>query len=290
MLQRHAALPDGEMLSRGWRDAAAGMNRLISVYGEGEQPRYPAIDSPMYEVAAEPYRRLVHILTLSLAEDLSDDDLFFHVPLRFALGLLEINLRDEAGRYEPLHEGENRAAWLQAGSTQWSRFPYSAIVVPGSGSDRPGIAMSPWGVRRVAISARRYREGRAPFLIVSGGHVHPNQTPYCEAIEMKRALMRDFGVPEQAILIDPHARHTTTNLRNAARLLYRYGFPFESKALVSTDPYQSAYIEADGFRERCDRELGYQPHRLLGRTSPFDLEFLPMLDSLHADPTDPLDP
>jgi hypothetical protein len=26
-------------------------------------------------------------------------------------------------------------------------------------------------------------------------------------------------------MIDPYARHTTTNLRNAARTILRYGFP-----------------------------------------------------------------
>jgi hypothetical protein len=28
---------------------------------------------------------------------------------------------------------------------------------------------------------RRWREGLAPFLIVSGGHVHPNKTAFAEA-------------------------------------------------------------------------------------------------------------
>jgi uncharacterized SAM-binding protein YcdF (DUF218 family) len=31
---------------------------------------------------------------------------------------------------------------------------------------------------------------------------------------MKRQLVALFGIPESAILVDPHARHTTTNLRN----------------------------------------------------------------------------
>jgi hypothetical protein len=40
----------------------------------------------------------------------------------------------------------------------------------------------------------------------------------------------------------------------------------------------------------CDRELGYQPHELRRRTSQFDLEFLPRVDSLQSDSTDLLDP
>jgi len=201
-----------------------------------------------------------------------------------------MNHRDEAGRFEPMQLGENRAALEQIRHTDFSKFTYSVIVVPGAGSDRITMAFSPIGRARVQLAAKRYKEGRAPFILVSGGFVHPNQTPHCEAIEMKRTLMQEFGLPENAILIDPHARHTTTNLRNAARLIFRYGIPFSQKALITTDLLQSAYIESSVFNDRCRKELGYLPHKLAGRTSRFDLEFLPVIDSLEEDPTEPLDP
>src|SRR5205807_6586463 len=121
-------------------------------------------------------------------------------------------------------------------------------------------------------------------------YVHPNQTPYCEAMEMKKSLIRDFGVPANAIIIEPHARHTTTNLRNAARLIYRDGIPFERKALVTTDSFQSATIESEAFAKRCEQELGYQPGKILKRVSAFDLELAPRMESLQINPMDPLDP
>ena len=102
--------------------------------------------------------------------------------------------------------------------------------------------------------------------------------------------MTRFGIPAEAIIVDPHARHSTTNMRNAARLIYRYGIPFDNKPLVSTDPQQSDYIENPTFERRCLNELGYLPYRLVRRTSAFDLEFVPQIESLQADPTDPLDP
>ena len=107
---------------------------------------------------------------------------------------------------------------------------------------------------------------------------------------MKRSLIDDFHVPAEAIIVDPHARHTTTNLRNAARLMYRYAIPFDHKALITTDAFQSAYIESDAFLKRCQQELGYQPATILGRVSLFDLEFTPRLESLQIDSMDPLDP
>jgi len=75
------------------------------------------------------------------------------------------------------------------------------IVVPGEGGDRITWSLAPEGKLRVEIAARRWRERRAPLILVSGGYVHPNQTPFSEAVEMKKSLMADFGVPEDAILI-----------------------------------------------------------------------------------------
>jgi hypothetical protein len=107
---------------------------------------------------------------------------------------------------------------------------------------------------------------------------------------MKRALMRDFKVPEDAILIDPHARHTTTNIRNAARLMFRYGIPTDRPALITTQSYHLDSIAAPTFDERNELELGYRPYTSKKRLSRFELEWLPNVLSLHADPMDPLDP
>lgn len=290
MYVRYHSLEGPALLERAFTDCMRGVNRAIDVYGLGKPPRYPAIDSATYDPGSEEYRRVVHDLAAVLEEDRARLDLAFSASLRFAVELMLFNSRDEAGRFEPLDTGENAAALRRVRTVDWERYPYSAIVVPGSGNDRPGVRLAPAGRLRNRIAAKRYREGKAPFILVSGGFVHPNRTEYCEAIEMKRDLMTRFSIPENAILVDPHARHTTTNLRNAARLLYRYGFPFDRKALISTDSSQSQYIASPPFAERCMKELGYHPARLLSRLSPFDLEFLPVVESLQADPQDPLDP
>jgi hypothetical protein len=278
------------LLVSAWEGAAAGMNRIFDVYGLGKPPRYPAIDAVSFDVKSPNYGRMLEVIRAVMSEEPDGHPQFFHAPLRFSLELLRANWRDEAGRFEPMEQGENRAAFERAKTLDWSRYKYSAIVVPGSGTDRPGQAMSPWGKARVTLAARRYKAGLAPFLIVSGGYVHPAQTPYCEALEMKKALIAEYGVPAEAILIDPHARHTTTNLRNAARLLWRYGFPWEKTVLITTDQGQSAYIEAPSFAERCRTEIGHVPYEGLKRISQFDLEFRPRLDALQTDPLEPLDP
>jgi len=285
---RYESNSDDELLDAAWLDAARGINNILDVYAAGKAPRYKDIDAVSYDVKSEGYLHLLHTVTAALEEQPFDH--FYDPSLRFALKLLEINHRDEAGRHEPMESKDNAAAVRRIKSIAWTKYPYSAIVVPGAGSDRLTWSLSAASRLRAEIAARRYKEGKAPLVIVSGGYVHPNQTPYSEAIEMKKALVADFGVPASAVLIDPHARHTTTNLRNAARLMYRYGIPFGAKALITTDSYQSTYIEGEAFAQRCEKELGYQPVSVGKRVSAFDLEFTPRIESLQIDAMDPLDP
>ena len=233
---RYQNLDGPAMLESAWADCIRSMNRAIDVYGLGKAPRYAPIDSVMYDAKSDAYRRVIQHLSAVLREERANFDLAFAPSLRFALELMILNNRDEAGRFEPMEMGENAAAFRRAKSIPWDRYPYTAIVVPGAGNDRPGVRLSASGELRDEIAAGRFRDGKAPFVLVSGGYVYPNQTEFAEAIEMKRDLMSRFGIPADAIIVDPHARHTTTNMRNAARLLYRYAIPFERKALVRTDP------------------------------------------------------
>jgi hypothetical protein len=101
--------------------------------------------------------------------------------LRFALEAMNLNHRHDAGRLEPMESGENKAAFERIRITDWQRYPYSAIVVPGAGNDRPGVGLSTFGKLRDDIAATRFRQAKAPFIIVSGGFVHPSQTEYAEA-------------------------------------------------------------------------------------------------------------
>ncbi|THD61545.1 YdcF family protein [Phenylobacterium sp.] len=292
--QKHVGLDDPALMRAAWTETAQGVNRLIRVYALGEKPRYPEIDSISYDPAEPRFRGLLRGALESEADDPPTDP-----PLapwsRFAFDLLVLNQRDEAARYDPpgsvlAEAGENARAFARARRTDWRAKPYTAIVVPGQGLEAGETRLSPGGLFRVRLAARRWREGKAPFLIVSGGHVHPNKTPWAEAIEMKQALVEQFGVPPEAVFVDPYARHTTTNIRNAVRLLFRAGAPMDRPMLVTTSQDQSRSIEAPSFAARNTAELGYAPLTAVRRLSPFDLAALPNIVSLHADLTDPLDP
>jgi hypothetical protein len=287
---RYHALEDPDLLAAAWRQQADSVERILQVYGLGAAPRYPQIDSLGPDPASPQFALQLRRLVQQVLDADAGQRPFFADLRQLALGLLMLDGRDEAGRYEPMESGENRAAGRRMRDIEWSRYTYSAILVPGQGPEEAGVRLSPAARERIAAAVVRYREGVAPLLIVSGGHVHPARTPYAEALEMKRALMADFGVPADAILVDPHARHTTTNLRNAARLLIRHGAPLSRPMLIVTDERQAAYIATVGFDTRTLNETGVMPYRDKQRLSATELSAVPVMDALQVGFEDALDP
>jgi len=278
---------DAQMLVSAWKDAATGMNRILNVYCLGHDPRYKDIDKVSFDVTTQDYRNRLKARINDI--NLSRDALFFEPTLNFALALLEINRRDEAGRYEPLEQGENKACLQHLKNIKWRDYPYSFILVLGSGP-QDSSRLSPLGVKRADVAAQLFLQHKAPLIILSGGHVHPMQTPYCEAIEMKKYVMEKYKIPETNILVDPHARHTTTNFRNGARLAFRYRIPADLTALVTSSEDHIASSTREEFRIRCLNELGYFPVEFIKRISPVAAEFKPSVASLFFDVNDPLDP
>jgi hypothetical protein len=286
---RHDALSDGELLGQSWIDGAKAMNRIIRVYALGEPPLYPAIDATGLATQSEAFKALV-AETLAVLREGGDGAVFHDLPLNFALTLLQLDDRENAAFYPRLDGQQNAAAVQFARTVDWSGHAYSAILVPGQGPSVAGQKVGNFGKLRLMHAAKLYAAGQAPFLIVSGGNVYPARTPRNEAESMKSELMSRYGIAERAIIMEPHARHTTTNFRNAARLMFRYGFPMDQAALVTSSSAHSQYCGSDLFLRRLQTELGYLPMALGQRLSAFDLEFKPLLISLHQDGLDPLDP
>jgi hypothetical protein len=271
-----------------WNDAALGVNRILDTYIKGNKPRYAAIDAISFPANDAGFRERVRQQLAELVKHHASKELFFELPLQLALRALEINDRDEAARYEPLTRGMNKSAVKSIPGIQWASFSYSMILVPGQGPEQEGLAIDPMSIKRCRLAAERYQKGLAPFIVVSGGHVHPNKTRYSEAVEMKKYMVRELHIPEKAILIEPHARHTTTNLRNAARIVYRFRIPDTMKILTVTDSIQNDYIHK--MDKRFVEELGYVPYRDLTKISAEESEFYPIKNALQVNPLDPLDP
>ncbi len=282
-------LSSGQMLAHAWEICAHGLNTIIAVYGEGAAPRYPEIDSISFDMKSdEAKQRVAAVITAESGPDATAHP-FYDLTLQTALTLLALNHRDEAGRHEPMEDGVNKMAIAAIATTAWQNYPYTVIVVPGLGPNDPQTALTEGGRQRITLAAQAYREHKAPFILVSGGYVHPAQTRFSEAIEMKRALIADLHVPEAAIIVDPHARHTTTNMRNAVREIFRYGIPTDKPGLVVSDRGQLGSILTAQL-PRCEIELGYAPYKVVGKNSDTEGAFLPLIDALEEDPADPLDP
>lgn len=261
-----------------------GVTAIVDTYALGVAPRYPAIDGP--EVApdsAEAKTRGRAAVALAATPRAGALD----PSVELALALLQTNDRTDAvGDGATLDAPARR----RAHTLDWTRYRYTALVVTGVGPEVPDMPLSPGGQYHVRLAAARYAAGDAALIIVSGGRAHPRATRFTEAVEMRRALIERYGVPAEAIVLEPFARHTTTNLRDATRELAALGAPLDRPALIVCNPEQSRYIEGAAFAERNRRELGYLPVTIGPRRSPTDIEFRPARASLRVDPLDPLDP
>ena len=292
--EKFASLNNRDYFLKAWGQCETGLNYIIDQYGLGKKLRYPQIDSVSYDVKGNYYKGLTRSMLAELKEEKLSNLLFYQPSLNAALLLMDMNNRDEAARLEPLETGENKKAFQQLKHMLWSNYKYATILILGSGPDVVSLPLSPIGKLRCRLGALRYRQGLSPFIIVSGGFVHPFHTPNCEALEMKKYLVKELSIPESAIFIEPQARHTTTNIRNANRLIYRYGIPVNKPSLIVSSESHIDWImnlpPNQNFDKRCMQELGYLPYRDKQRMSKYDISYYPVKLSLHFDPMDPLDP
>lgn len=142
---------------------------------------------------------------------------------------------------------------------------YDVLIVPGY---TPPEAARPLqleeirpAVDRVKAALADYKAGLAPFVLVSGGSVYPSGTPYNEGLMMREFLL-ERGVPAERVLVDPHARHSTTNLRNAGRMMRALGL---SRGLIVTGYERAMFSQQfyfanptlSTFLMRCQMTLGY---------------------------------
>lgn len=280
---------DARLIKAMWNQDARGMNYAVDVYADARKPNYPQIDSIGFDVRSKRFTdELLPTCQQNIAFSVKSDPAFYAVPMTAVRMLLDMNDRCQSVDYEPLGVTCNKEAYALVPYAHWDKYPYSSILVLGAGPEEAGVAISPEGKLRAAYAAMLWRQGMAPFIIVSGGRVHPYHTPYNEACEMKKYLVDVCHIPASSVIMEPHARHTTTNFRNAARIMLRRGFPEDKKAIVTSSASHLNYVEH--MSQRCLDELGYVPYRLGRRLTDRVMEFVPSLESTIINPSEPLDP
>lgn len=151
----------------------------------------------------------------------------------------------------------------------WADYAYPLVIVPGYTpfdlkEGKPGVHSV--CRERLDEAVADFRAKIAPFILVSGANVYPRGTPYYEAVEMKKVLVT-LGVPEERILVEARARHSTTNLRNAGRIMLKHGL---SRAVIATkgggikgsnlfdQDFYFSNPTISTFHLRCEKELGYR--------------------------------
>lgn len=265
-----------------------GVNSILAVYGQGKAPRYPAIDGPdlsQPKVVEKNVKIAVELTGLDPA------DSAIHEPsLDISASLIYTAGRLEAIGQKSVQQTLNKETSTRAKFLNWKNYKYSVILALGVGPDDLKTPLSASSKLNVASVARLYFDKQAPIIVVSGANVHPRGTTYYEAYEMRKALIEDYSVPADAILVEPFARHTTTNVRNTCRLLKSVGAPLDQTAVMVSNVDHINYAGSETFTARSMNDLGYVPATIGNRASPTSLEFRPDPICSLIDPSDPLDP
>ena len=267
-----------------------GLNAILQIYGFGTESRYPMIDGPVEKPGSADFKALVADAIWLAEAGKNDPGVNLDPSIPLAIALIDVNERRDAVAFEPLDKAHNAPAFALARGIDWKRYRYTAIIIPGVGPENPAISMSARSKLHLRQAASRFADGEAAFIVTSGAAVHPKGSRFNEAVEMRKVLVERYGIPADRIVIEPYARHTTTNLRNVTRRLVAMGAPIDRPTLIVANPSQSSYIGSPEFAARNPAELGYQPGAIGRRLSPYEIEFVPALQSLRVDPWDPLDP
>ncbi len=226
-----------------------------------------------------------------------------------------MRIESAACRCRPLHRGEfvdadamNEAARARMADHRAAPREVDCLIVPGytprlSPLHRLRGGLHAKAAARCAVAADDLLAGVAPLAIVSGGTVRGDEN---EAVLMREALL-GRGVAPERIWLEPCARHSTTNLRNAARVML--AFELRVAFVVTSDipsppplrwlalhryPEQANYFghpRLSSFDARCRRTLGYTVGALVW-VRPFHVRFVPsracLCESRH--PSDEGDP
>ncbi|SHE42278.1 YdcF family protein [Clostridium fallax] len=101
-----------------------------------------------------------------------------------------------------------------------------AIIILGCRVN--GETPSKFLVDRTMEGVKLYKEGYAPYIIVSGGQ--GDKENISEAECMKRILVKE-DIPEDKIILEDNSKNTNENIKNSSKIMKNEGF--KSAILVS---------------------------------------------------------
>lgn len=123
---------------------------------------------------------------------------------------------------------------------------YDAIIVPGVPFNAPK-----WDATmqmRVLWACHLYQQGKTKHLIMSGSSVY---SPFIEGQIMKLYAI-GLGIPEEDILVEDQAEHSTENLWYSYKLAKKNGL---NNIALATDPFQTRMTYRFGKRRLKDLQF-----------------------------------
>lgn len=131
-----------------------------------------------------------------------------------------------------LVSGNSWAARSLARSLEWQNLPSyplpntDAIVVLGGATrmptpPRPTVEVNEGG-DRLLYAAYLYKQNKAPLIILSGGRIEWYGGSSAEAVDMA-TILKEMGVPESAMVLEPNSRNTYENAVNVRQILVQRG-------------------------------------------------------------------
>lgn len=134
---------------------------------------------------------------------------------------------------------------------------------------------------RVWHAARLYRAGKAPSLIVSGGNVFPQRAAEPEAV-YTAALLADWGVAREHIIIEAESRNTFENARRTRAILEARGM---DRILLVTSAFHMPRALATFRAAGIDAVPSPTDFRVVAYDEPGIFGWLPSLGALGATTT-----
>ncbi len=107
------------------------------------------------------------------------------------------------------HFGDAQVIVLLGGGTEPANYPRSMVEVSGAGD-------------RVLYAAQLYREGKADYILVTGGTIDWMPGAASSARDMGE-LLAWLGVPDEALWLEEESRNTYENAVFSARILQQKG-------------------------------------------------------------------
>ena len=141
----------------------------------------------------------------------------------------------------------------------------------------PPRVESQLGGNRVLHAFRLYRAGKAKLIVASGGNVFHQSRVKAEAVYISD-ILKEWGVPESAILVERHSRNTHENALETQKILNEHQI---DRILLVTDAFHMP--RAFSTFQRTGLEVVASPsgYRVAEYQKPVLLDWWPSVTKLH---------